>query len=361
MASFREIASPQNPEAEKLQSYPGFDWLRFALASIVQLDHSGVRFLSFLDGGVAVKVFFALSGWLIGGILLKSKVADMPRFFFNRSTRIWIPYAVAIFLLYAVAALKDGIDYFWFKYLFLDLTFTHQIYTIWPAAQFELPMNGSGNQFWSISVEEQFYLMAPIVMLFLGRGRSLTIWLPIALVTTALDVHAASVSWGVCAAILQHDLAIAERLSVRVAAAGVAVLAAVVMTCMGNAYIAGPIFAIAVVLALAIPGKRSRLAVIAGGLSYPLYLNQWLPGFVVNFVDKHWLPLSKAVSILSVYTLCVIMGLILYWIVDRPIQIYRHRWYSPALGKRLGVIAYSAVAIGLVGGAAMHFLGQRGG
>jgi peptidoglycan/LPS O-acetylase OafA/YrhL len=40
---------------------------------------------------LAVQIFFALSGWLIGGILLRTDVQDLPRFYFNRATRIWIP------------------------------------------------------------------------------------------------------------------------------------------------------------------------------------------------------------------------------------------------------------------------------
>lgn len=58
---------PINPEAEKVQSYPWFDLLRFVLASIVVLGHAGFTFAPFLTGGLAVSVFFALSGWLIGG------------------------------------------------------------------------------------------------------------------------------------------------------------------------------------------------------------------------------------------------------------------------------------------------------
>jgi peptidoglycan/LPS O-acetylase OafA/YrhL len=53
-------------------------------------------------------VFFALSGFLIGGILLNSDAKDVPRFYFNRSTRIWIPYAIAIALLLTVTLLKQG-------------------------------------------------------------------------------------------------------------------------------------------------------------------------------------------------------------------------------------------------------------
>ena len=109
-----------SPVRAKTKSYPWFDWLRFLLASIVVLGHANFQILPFLDGSLAVAVFFALSGWLIGGILLRSEKSGLPQFFFNRATRIWIPYAFAIILLYGTAIAKEGIDFFWFKYLILD-------------------------------------------------------------------------------------------------------------------------------------------------------------------------------------------------------------------------------------------------
>jgi peptidoglycan/LPS O-acetylase OafA/YrhL len=52
-----------------------FDWLRFALASIVAFAHTGI--ISWGNGGnLAVKVFFGLSGWLIGGILIKTPASS---------------------------------------------------------------------------------------------------------------------------------------------------------------------------------------------------------------------------------------------------------------------------------------------
>lgn len=354
-----EPASPlaSNPEAAKLSGYPAFDWLRFVLASVVVLDHGGFRFLPFMTGSLAVKVFFALSGWLIGGILLRTTRAELPRFFFNRTTRIWIPYALAIVLLYGVAVAKEGIDVFWFKYLLLDVTFTHQLYTVFPAAHAELPLGGSGHQFWSIAVEEQFYLLAPLVMLWLPGGRSLRVWLPIALVALLLGSHAASISLGVLLAVLHRDHGIGDRAGVRRMAAIVAVGCAALLWRFGTNPVVAPIFAAATVLALALPGGRQPIALLLGGLSYPLYLNHWTAAFVVHFAQRHGL--GKAAWLPAFYLCAVLIALGLYWAVDRPVQQRRNGWYSAALGRRMGVVAYTLVACGIVLGGAMHRWGPH--
>ena len=84
-------------------SFPLFDWLRFILASVVALSHEGL-FVWDRAGNLAVQIFFALSGWLIGGILLRTERTGLPRFYFNRATRIWIPYFGAIARSFSVSS-----------------------------------------------------------------------------------------------------------------------------------------------------------------------------------------------------------------------------------------------------------------
>jgi peptidoglycan/LPS O-acetylase OafA/YrhL len=350
-------AAIANPETRKIESYPLFDWLRFALASFVVFDHFGFEPTVLMSGALAVKVFFALSGWLIGGILLRTTVTELPRFFFNRATRIWIPYAIAIVLLYAVAAAIEGMNFFWFKYLILDVTFTHQIFTFFPAAAFELPLNGSGNQFWSISVEEQFYLAAPLLMLFLPRGKSILLWAPIAIVTTLLDWNAAAVSLGLCAAILARDHDLFAKPFAKIIAIVAAVGLGLAMLAGSGTYLVGPLYAVSVVIAASWPGKRSAIALIAGGLSYPLYLNHWIANFGANFIDKHIFPLGPATVIWGGYVLAVAGALAHYLVIDRAIQTQRNRWYSDRVGKALGTIAYALVACGLLAGTLMMLFG----
>jgi len=257
---------------QKIESYPLFDWLRFILASIVVLDHAGYQFAPFLTGPLAVCVFFALSGWLIGGILLRTEISELPRFFFNRSTRIWIPYFAAIILLYGIAVLREGVDFFWLKYLVMDITFTH--------------------------------LVALFLILISG-------------VILSMNID-----------------------SLKILTKG--------------------IFSAGVVLFLAIPGKRSKMALFLGGLSFPLYLNHWLGLAFVNGFAKQ-LGLSEFIFLPLVSYLCaVVITIPLYLMLDRPVSKYRNKWYTHRLGRNLGFFSYFLVVLGIILGTLMYQYGPHG-
>ncbi|MAS04766.1 MAG: acyltransferase [Ahrensia sp.] len=353
---------PYNPEAEKNISYPWFDWLRFGLASVVVLGHAGFQFAPFLTGELAVDVFFALSGWLIGGILLRTEFSELPRFFFNRATRIWIPYGLALILLYGIAALREGINFFWVKYLVMDATFTHQLFTFFPVAKFEMPLDGSGNQFWSLAVEEQFYLLAPLVMLFSPWGKTLAVWLPISAVMVLIESHAGPITLGVLAAILQRDYGIVGRNWVPVLALVLAMASALALSLdrANSQWLSGPVFAVTVVVFLALPGRRSKIAQFFGGLSFPLYLNHWLGLAFVTGTAKHLGLLELPGLSFIAYFTAVFFTIPLYWLVDHQVMQRRNEWYTRTLGWRLGQVAYILVITGIIIGYALYQFGPHG-
>ena len=67
---------------QKQHYYPWFDWLRGILAICIMLKHEDLIAWG-LSGNFAVQVFFALSGWLIGGILIKLKPEQMTKDYFT--------------------------------------------------------------------------------------------------------------------------------------------------------------------------------------------------------------------------------------------------------------------------------------
>jgi peptidoglycan/LPS O-acetylase OafA/YrhL len=352
------VARGDNPEARKIESYPALDWLRFVLASVVVLGHEGVAMPGPINGGLAVEVFLALSGWLIGGILLRTTPAELPRFFYNRSTRIWAPYLFTATLIYGLAAVRQGIDGNWFKYLFYDLTFTHYTFTTFPRALTEMPLGGTGAHFWSISVEEQFYLAAPLVILFARSGRSLLTWAVIAAVLLAVQSQFAAIALGVAAAVAHRRYGFASGEARRHLLLALVAAAFFALAWQWNIRPLRALFACATVVALTVPGARGRWGVLFGALSYPLYLNHWLGGFVMQAVDKLVVPLPDAVMKTTSYLMAVAVAYAAWFAIDRQVMARRGGWYTPALGRASQVTAYTLFAIGITGGLVLMANGQ---
>lgn len=106
-----------------------------------------------------VDLFFVLSGFLIGGILLDAAAspAYFKTFYIRRAYRILPPYA----LLLAIALLVER-GFAWLPpYLFFLQNF-------WMAAKgyFGIPLLGVT---WSLAVEEQFYLSLPLLIRYTPR------------------------------------------------------------------------------------------------------------------------------------------------------------------------------------------------
>jgi peptidoglycan/LPS O-acetylase OafA/YrhL len=341
-------------ESTKLTGYPIFDWLRFILASVVALGHADLITHSEITGNLAVQVFFSLSGWLIGGILLNSRVEQLPRFFFNRATRIWLPYFFAVGALYALSAVREPINLRWLEFLYYDVTFTHNWFTLRPNAAValsEMPLKGTGNAFWSISVEEQFYLIAPLIIVAAKFGRSPILWVLISAILWFFQLaDFASISLGVLAATTQRLYGNLQlRRSSIVVLVGVTLVSLLALTTVSYP-LGAPFFAISVVLLCARPAHRNSIGMFAGAISYPMYLNHWMGAFLINGIAKRvdWLA-QPATGLLS-YTLGVAAGALAYLMIDRMVMTKRSEFYSPMVGRRLATVAYTLVLLGMLGG-----------
>jgi peptidoglycan/LPS O-acetylase OafA/YrhL len=124
---------------------------------------------------IGVTLFFALSGFLITGIL--SDTLHQPHFFRNfyarRALRIFpLYYGVLLTLL----ALTHPLHFLWNRWQWFYLTYTANL-ALGPMGQLVLP-HVNISHFWSLQVEEQFYLLWPLVVFRLRNLR--------ALITTAL-------------------------------------------------------------------------------------------------------------------------------------------------------------------------------
>ena len=334
--------------------YPWFDWLRFSLANVVMLVHFGILRGWPHAGDFAVQVFFALSGWLIGGILLEQSRGGLPRFFFNRAVRIWAPYYLALLFLIAASLLREPATSKWLEIVFYKATFVYNLFGTRQLAEHvkEMPLAGTGSHFWSVNAEEQFYLLAPllIVVAVPKFGRSLLTWIALALCAYAFDIYA-SIVFGVLAATLHRRFPDFQlRPLSRIALAGI-LLASTPWLFADHAYrYAAPWAAIAIVLLLAVRGTKRPLGSLAGGLSYPLYLNHWIGGFTATVL---LIPLglrqSPVHAMLSVL-LATSFVAALYWWMERPLLARRRQLYSPLRATLTAALAYTMVIVGVTVG-----------
>jgi len=339
--------------SNKTYYYPYFDYLRIVLAIIVMLFHDGlIKWVH--SGDLAVQVFFALSGWLIGGILLKLSVKDLPRFYFNRAFRIWIPYYFALILIIAVSLLRDPITPKWMEIVFYDLSFVYNIFgppQLAEYAQF-MPLQSTANHFWSVNAEEQFYLVAPILLVLAASkfGRTVFAWIGIAIVAWITNIYGSMV-FGVLAAVVVHHYGpVHSNRSVRSILIGVTGISFAGIIYGFNYDLLAPIFAIGVVLLLAIKGSQDRLGAFWGGVSYPLYLNHWIGVFMANaLLGRFGLRGSVFGHILS-NSLNLVIAAVLYCLIDRKIVSMREKWFTHKRGIIATSLAYSLTGIGLLGG-----------
>jgi peptidoglycan/LPS O-acetylase OafA/YrhL len=338
---------PQHPAVY----FPYFDWLRFALALIVMLGHAD--YIAWQTAGnLAVHVFFVLSGWLIGAILLETSAAELPRFFFNRALRIWVPYFVATALLLALSVLRDPIGVEWVQLVVLKLLMVYNLFSGYEVmANFpHAPLDGTAHHLWSVNAEEQFYVAAPLLLVLGGRwGRSPLAWLVVAAAFLALGTDYPGLALGVLAAIVLKDRDW-HRTRVGVAAClAVGALSIPFLASEATYMRAAPFFGLSVVLLLARPGLASRIGTVAGGLSYPLYLNHWVGIFAGNaVVSRLGFPSSTRLAIVLIVG--VGFALAHYYVVDRAIRNHRAQWYSPRAGYIVMSSAYVALALGLAFG-----------
>jgi len=118
---------------------------------------------------IGVSVFFVISGFLITSLLLKELQATgtigLGRFYLRRGFRIFPPfylYLGVIFVLTLVGVFQTPLRAFFFA-----ATYTANYY-LGPGAGF------AGLQhLWSLSVEEQFYLLWPAALLLLRKRRAI--------------------------------------------------------------------------------------------------------------------------------------------------------------------------------------------
>lgn len=166
--------------------YPALDGIRgIAILGVLVFHNFSVLPFSGL-GRFGVDLFFVLSGFLITDILLGSRQCKhaLFHFYLRRATRIFPLYYAVVFLFFLFAG---SIHAFRDQYSFYG---KHALY-VWLQGQNFLTFayhSDSGisylmSHFWSLSLEEQFYLIWPFLILYTSSLKRITLILYIILFT----------------------------------------------------------------------------------------------------------------------------------------------------------------------------------
>lgn len=167
--------------------FPNLNGLRFIAAFLVILHHLDQLYsisgrgdmwnnkVILSIGELGVKLFFVLSGFLITYLLLAeekvTKSISIKNFYVRRILRIWPLYYIIILLSFFVFPRISFLS-------MPDLNVSNHLWYYFILFVFFLPnlvLNGFGvvvpyaSQSWSVGVEEQFYLIWPVLMKFFKR------------------------------------------------------------------------------------------------------------------------------------------------------------------------------------------------
>ena len=345
---------PSSGSTHVSERLPALDGLRGIAVLLVLLAHStpptgrglaGATAAVLRTGWVGVDLFFVLSGFLITRILLRTRERpDYFRAFYARRARRILPLyylALACFVWVlpavggaaAVAAAPVVAVQGWFWLHLVNVRLALGLHGAAPTLAFH---------FWSLSLEEQFYLVWPAVVLATPRR-----WLPracVAAVVLALVVRVAILASGVRPAF--SHLLMPARLDAFAAGALLAVLRPALVRrhmtrLLGVALVAVAALAPSLVRA---PGEWPVLTVGYTGLAMlaaaAVALGAYAP-------PSHWLQRVgrwRTLRMLGAYS----YGL---YVVHVPLFLWLAHggWTTPAIAARLGTSPWVAYPIYLAG------------
>jgi peptidoglycan/LPS O-acetylase OafA/YrhL len=334
----------------------GLDLVRGLAIALVLLRHAWPA--TFGSAGiVGVVAFFALSGYLITGLLLTDLAErgriDLARFYRNRAIRLFPPLLLLLAVIAVVTIVADPLDQRdgLVRTLIIGLTYTGN-----------LPIdlgNSTIDHLWTLATEEQFYLVWPLLLtLAVPRRRTGPILLAVAaavllvLVVTVIgaepnveDIYRYPASWSLALVIGAAAQIWSDRVgawlpagrAARTLVGWIAVALLVVLAFVPNgkaeatSYLfLGPFVAVVTVVLIHVwsdwrdlPTAALRPLLALGTISYATYLWNypivlWLGAAVAGTDLAVWRPLAGIGLTLAAATLS-------WWLVEVPARRWRRR------------------------------------
>lgn len=147
---------------------PSLDGIRAIAASLVFVSHAGLD--DVIPGGFGVTIFFFLSGYLITTLLRveyeRSGEISFKRFYLRRVYRIFPPMYIVLatlILLGCAGVVKSDVTLAALVAQVANLT---NYYVILHGSEHLVPLT---IPFWSLAIEEHFYLLFPLALVLLLR------------------------------------------------------------------------------------------------------------------------------------------------------------------------------------------------
>ena len=365
-------SAPQDAQFLDAGRIPSLDGLRGVAVVFVLLQHawhSLPQFFSPLgffvgNGGLGVSVFFLLSGFLIYSLSVreyrKTQKFDWKQFYIRRTLRIFPCFYFYILVILALAHLG------WItvtdRSILAAATFTlnyRHLWDLWPVG-LDYPVIG---HYWTLALEEQFYLLWPLLLLFFVRGRLSVVLTVFILIAPLLRIASYFLMPGsrtqigmmfhtgfdsIAAGVLLGDLFRSPQWSARLQnfVANRAILATAILyptiisPLLGlqfeGAYLITvgktlDIICIALVLTAAVSQPQTilfkflnwRPLAFVGVLSYSLYIwnNLFLMGDTLGMVN------TFPLNLLSVF----VIGLLSYFLLEKPFLKLKDYFHKPSL------------------------------
>ncbi|HET6506048.1 MAG TPA: acyltransferase family protein [Baekduia sp.] len=385
----RDVAPPRARTTEGIQPAPARHGIRPEIQALRALAVSLVvawhLWPDDVPGGfVGVDVFFAISGYLITSLLLRELEATgrvSLRDFWARRARRILPAALTVVACCAAATalvvpLTDWQGFFGdFRASTLYVQNWHlaaEAVDYFHADDAPSPVQ----HFWSLAVEEQFYLVWPVLLLLARRRAAVTV-LAVVLAVASLgysvahtaddpaDAYFATTTrgWELGAGALLALLPVAaahlpRAARVALASAGLAAIGVAAATYSTGTAFPGVAAALPVLGTVAVIGAgdvlrplRARPVQQVGDLSYAIYLWHWPLIVLAPYALGHALDTPTRLAIIM---LTLLLSLLSQRLVEDPIRFSRR---LSAHGGRLtfaGALAASLAVLAIVGMGADH-------
>jgi len=176
-----------DPRFQDRERQPGLDLLRALAIIVVVVYHAalfGFKLPGRVDrfGWVGVDLFFVLSGYLIGGQLLaplaRGEPINFSRFFARRALRILPAYFVVLAIYFGLPSWREYPEMSpWWKFII-------------SVQNIGLHGGTAFSHAWSLAIEDQFYLLLPLALLFISRWPRFGLIIPFVVVFGGIALRA---------------------------------------------------------------------------------------------------------------------------------------------------------------------------